>query len=114
MVYTMIVLFALTAVMGLMVAVAIFNKKPETPKVAVYLHGALGATALLLLILYRMNNPEHYPMISLILFLVGALGGFYLFFNDVVKKKPGPIGVVVVHALIGVTAFILLLAFAFL
>ncbi len=112
MLYTTIALFALAAVMGLIVAVAIFNKKPETPKAAVYLHGALGATGLVLLILYMVDHPDHYPKISLILFLVGAVGGFYLFFNDT-KKKPGPITVVVIHALIAVTAFVLLLAFAF-
>lgn len=113
MLYTTIALFALAAVMGLIVAISIFNKKPETPKAAVYLHGGLGATALVFLILYTVDHPDHYPIVSLILFVVAALGGFYLFFNDL-KKKPGPMTVVVIHALIAVTAFVLLLAFAFL
>jgi len=113
MLYLAIGLFALSAVMGLIVAIAIFTKKPETPKPAVYAHGALAATALVLLIVYIMNNPTNYPQLSLILFVAAAIGGFYLFINDL-KRKPGPISVVAIHALLAVTAFVLLLAFAFL
>jgi len=107
-----IVLFALAAVMGLTVAIAILTKKPGTPKVAVYAHGLFAATALVLLIIFTMNNPGNSPKISLILFLIAAAGGFILFYNDI-KKKPGPVGLVVVHALAAVTAFVLLLIFAF-
>jgi hypothetical protein len=112
MLYAIIGIFALAAVMGLTVAISIFNKKPETPKGAVYTHGALAATGLVLLIVYMMNNPDNYPQISLILFVVAALGGFVLFFNDM-KKKPGPVGLVIIHALVAVAAFVLLLTFAF-
>jgi len=113
MLYLTIGAFALSAVMGLIVAIAIFTKKPETPKPAVYAHGVLAATALVLLFIYAMNNPANYPQLSLILFVAAAVGGFYLFINDF-KNKPGPVSVVVIHALLAVTAFVLLLAFAFL
>lgn len=109
---TIIVLFALAAVLGLTVAIAIFTKKPSTPKVAVYAHGLLAATALALLIFFTLNNSGNRPLVSLILFVVAAIGGFILFFNDV-KGKPGPAGLVVVHALAAITAFVLLLIFAF-
>ena len=112
MLYAIIAIFALAAVMGLVVAIAIISKKPETPKAAVFAHGGLGATALVLLIVYMLNHPENYPKVSLILFVIAALGGFLLFFNDFAKKKPGPVGLVVVHALVAVTAFVLLLVFA--
>lgn len=107
-----IIIFAIAAVLGLTVAVAIITKKPSTPKPAVYAHGLLAATGLVLLIFYTMNNTGNSPRISLILFVIAAVGGFILFFNDV-KKKPGPVGLVVVHALVAVTAFVLLLIFAF-
>jgi hypothetical protein len=112
MLYLIVSVFALAAVLGLVVATAIFNKKPETPKGAVYGHGTFAATGLALLIYYAVNNPDNYPQASLIVFGVAAIGGFILFFNDM-KKKPGPFGLVVVHALAAVTAFILLLAFVF-
>jgi hypothetical protein len=111
MIYVIITLFALAAVMGIIIAAAIFGNKPSTPKPAVVAHGLFGATALVLLIVFAMNNPMTYPKASLILFVIAALGGFLLLFNDL-KKKPGPKGVVVIHALVAVTAFVLLLAFA--
>lgn len=112
MLYAIIGVFALAAVMGLVIAVAIFNRKPETPKAAVVAHGLFGATGLVLLIVYAMNNMDNYPQVSLIIFVIAALGGFILLYNDLGKKKPGPISLVVVHALAAVLAFVLLLAFA--
>jgi hypothetical protein len=111
MLYLIIGLFALAAVMGLVIAVAIFNKKPSTPKPAVIAHGIFGATALVLLLYFVMQNPDNSPKTSLILFVIAALGGFFLLYNDL-KKKPGPFSVVIIHALIAVTGFVLLLAFA--
>lgn len=112
MLYLAIAIFALAAVMGIIIAAAILGKKPETPKPVVYIHGVLAATGLALLIYYAVSNPDNYPQASLIIFVVAALGGFILFFNDT-KKKPGPAALVVIHALAAVTAFILLLMFAF-
>ncbi|GHN01359.1 hypothetical protein WSM22_28480 [Cytophagales bacterium WSM2-2] len=111
MIYYTIAVFALSAVMGLIVALSIFNKKPETPKPVVYAHGILSAAGLLMLLLYMLDHPDNYPKVSLILFVVAALGGFYLFFNDM-KKKPGPLGMVLIHAVIAVSAFVMLLVFA--
>jgi hypothetical protein len=105
-----VALFALAAVMGLVIASAIFSKKPSTPKAAVAAHGILAASALVLLIYYGMNND--YPQLALILFVIAALGGLILFTNDM-RKKPGPFALVVVHALVAVTAFVILLVFAF-
>jgi hypothetical protein len=111
MLYVIIGVFALAAVMGLIVATAIFTKKPATPKPVVIAHGLFGATGLILLIYYMMSNPDNYPKVSLILFVVAALGGFVLVYNDLGKKKPGPSSLVIIHALVAVTAFVLLLAF---
>ncbi len=76
-----------------------------------YTHGLLVATALGLFIYYAVNNPDNYPKASLILFIVAALGGFILFANDM-RKKPGPVALVAVHAIVAVVAFVLLLVFA--
>lgn len=111
MIYGSIILFALAAVLGLIIADAIFKGK-ETPKPVVYAHGAIAATGLVILVIYALQNPDHFPLVSLIIFVVAALGGFYLFANDM-KKKPGPKAVVIIHALAAVTAFTLLLLFAF-
>jgi hypothetical protein len=106
-----IALFALAAVLGLIVLLALLKKR-ETPKPVVFSHGLVAATALVLLILYGVRNPDRFPRLSIILFVLAAIGGFYLLFNDL-KKKPGPVAVAVIHALIAVVGFVTLLLFAF-
>ena len=112
MMYLIIGLFALGAVMGLILAGGIFKSPPATSKPALVAHTLFVASALILFIVYALDHPD-YPQLSLILFVAAAIGGFYLVYNDVVKKQPGPKGVVVVHALVAVTAFVLLLMYAF-
>jgi hypothetical protein len=113
MLYLIVALFAGAAILGLIVATAILSKKPETPKAVVFGHGALAATGLGLLIYYAMSNPGNYPQTSLIIFIVAAFGGFALAYNDFIRKKAGPAGLVIIHALAAVTAFVLLLVFVF-
>lgn len=111
MLYLTIALFAVAAVIGLIIANAIIAKKPSTPKGAVVAHGLFAATGLGLLIYYVIENTERSPKVSLILFVLAALGGAVLLVRDL-QKKPGPVTLVVMHALIAVTAFALLLVFA--
>jgi FtsH-binding integral membrane protein len=106
-----IALFALAAVLGLVILIALLKKK-ETPKGVVFSHGIVAAIALIILIVYGIQNPGNFPKLSLIIFILAALGGFYLFFNDM-RKKPGPIAVAIIHALAAVTGFVLLLFFVF-
>lgn len=104
-----IALFAVAALLGLVVLTALLKKK-ETPKAVVYSHGIVAATALVLLIVYGINNPGSFPKLSIIIFVIAAIGGFYLFFNDM-RKKPGPVSVALIHALAAVAGFITLLMF---
>ena len=106
-----IALFALAAVLGLTILIKWLTKK-EASRTVIYAHGLIAATALVLLAVYSLQHPESFPKISLIVFVLGALGGFYLFFTDL-QKKPHPIAIAFVHALLGVTGFITLLLFVF-
>ena len=111
MIYLIIALFAVAAVIGLILANAIIAKKPETPKPAVVAHGIFAVAGLGLLIYYMVENPESYPKAALIVFVIAALGGITLLVRDL-QKKAGPVGLVVVHALVAVAAFVMLLVFA--
>ena len=111
MIYLAIGLFALSAVLGLMILIKWLTKK-DASKGVIYSHGIVAAIALVLLIIYAVQNPANFPKASIILFVVAALGGFYMFFNDL-RKKPSPMAVAFVHALLAVGGFIMLLAFAF-
>lgn len=109
MLYISIALFLVAAVFGLIVASAILRNQP-TPKPAVYIHGLLGAVALAIVVYYVIKNGSNSPMISLILLVVAALGGFVLFARDM-SKKPGPFALVVVHALVAVAGVLALILF---
>jgi hypothetical membrane protein len=111
MIYVAIVLFALSAVLGLVVLINWLGKK-EAPKSVVYSHGIVAASALVILIVYALNNPADFPKVSLILFVIAAIGGLYLFFKDQVKNQH-PTAVAFVHALLAISGFISLLVFIF-
>ncbi|MDV3310617.1 MAG: hypothetical protein LOY03_17545 [Cyclobacteriaceae bacterium] len=104
---TIIVLFALAAVFGLTLIIPLLQGKTPT-RAFVFLHGGLAAVALVLLIVRYVNEAEAVPVISLILFVIAALGGFVLFARDL-QKQPIPKGLAVVHAGAAVVAFLILL-----
>lgn len=105
-----LVLFVLAAVLGLTVAVAIFKKK-ETSKPIALAHGACASAGLVVLILHVVKNPHSYLTAAIVLLVIAALGGAILFVNDL-RKKTGPVALVVIHALAAVTAVVLVLLVA--
>ncbi len=111
MLYYAIAVFALAAVLGLILMKSIV-KNQETPKVVVLLHGLAAASGLGILIYYVIRNPDHNPLVSLVIFGLAALGGFYLLFRDL-SKKSRPLGVAVIHMLAAATGLVLLLLFVF-
>ncbi len=111
MMYLTIGLFALAAALGLSILIKWLTKK-EAPKAVIYSHGIAAATALVLLIVYAVQNPDNFPKASLILFVIAALGGFYMFYRDL-KKQNSPIAIAVIHALLAVSGLVALLIFVF-
>jgi hypothetical protein len=110
MIYTAIALFALAAILGLILLSYILRDK-ETPKGIAFTHGPLAAAALILIIVYTFGNHPG-PLESVILFTIAAIGGIIVFAKDI-SNKPIPKWLAVVHGLIAVTGFIFLLIFAF-
>lgn len=111
MLYVAIALFAITAMFGLRIIMSVVSNK-KAPRTVVYSHGLFAAISLLLLIIYAVQNPANYPKASIILFVLAALGGFYMFYHDVNNKSLSK-AVPFIHALVAVTAFIILLLFVF-
>lgn len=112
MIYFAIALFAVSAVLGLTILVKWLTNK-NAPRGVVYSHGIFAAAALIVLAYYASQNPDNFPMASLILFVIAAVAGFYMFALDM-KKKSSPMFVAFVHALVAVAGFVALLFFAFL
>jgi NAD/NADP transhydrogenase beta subunit len=111
MLYFTIVLFALAAVVGFII-LKNWLTSAETGRTTVYLHGIFAALALVLLIVYALQNPANYPKASIILFVIGALLGFYMFAEDL-RKKFSPTWLAIVHALFGIAGFLVILFFVF-
>ena|SRR5262245_31766943 len=104
-----LVLFALAAVGGLYMAVVRFRGADRPPTSIALVHGAAAAAGLIALIVAVTEaSAPSLAKTALIVFLVAALGGFYLFAQHM-QKKALPIPVIVVHALVAVTGFIILL-----
>ena len=111
MLYLTIGLLALAAIIGIII-LKNWMTSANTSRGVVYAHGIFAAAGLIVLVIYALQNPANYPQISIILFVVGALGGFYMFAQDL-KKKNSPIWLAIIHALLAVSGFLFLLFFVF-
>lgn len=110
-IYISIAVIALAAVLGLTILISWLTKK-DVSRGVVYGHGIFAAIGLVLLAVFALQNPEDYPRLALILLVVAALGGFYMFFRDL-QHKMSPYSIAFVHALLAVAGFVSLLFFAF-
>jgi len=104
-----IVLFAVAALGGLYMAVVRLRGAERPPTGIALLHGALAAAGLIVLIVAVADgSAPAAARTALVIFIVAALGGFYLFAQHL-SKKALPIPVVVIHALVAVVGFVILL-----
>lgn len=102
-----LVLFAVAALGGLTLAVMRFRNQP-LPMPLALIHGAVAAIALVMLLVLALGpSGTRIERIALGGFVVAALGGFFLFSYHI-RKRPLPIGVVVIHGLVAVASFVAL------
>lgn len=105
-----IALFILGAIFGLIVLTSILRDRP-TPKPMVLFHGLFVATALVLvLIAFFTGQQDKLLGISLSLFIIAALGGFTLVFNDLLKR-PIPKWLAVAHPLVAASGLVVLIIY---
>jgi hypothetical protein len=102
-----VLLFAIGALGGLVLANSVLRGK-LAPWALSLLHAGLGAAGLIVLIIALLGGAggELLP-IALLVLVVAALGGFFLA-SFHLRDKAGPKPVVVIHALVAVTGFVLL------
>lgn len=106
-----VILFAVAAVGGLVMAARIFqgSKAPWPLSIG---HALLGATGLVLVLLNVINGAGSLLLAALIILVIAALGGFYLASFHARGQLP-PKAVVIIHALVAVSGFLLLLGVVF-
>ncbi|GGI82399.1 hypothetical protein [Legionella impletisoli] len=106
-----VIFFALAALLGLYLLSFILRDK-NTPKMIAFLHGPLAGIGIVLLILYAYYNTQ-YPLISIILFILAALGGIMMLYKDL-SGHSIPKAMAIGHGITAIIAFCLLLIFVFL
>lgn len=111
--YVAIVLFAIAAAGGLVMAGIRVSGDRNPPAWLAMLHGLLAGAGLTLLLFgaFTIGLPQ-YAMWALILLVIAALGGVVLNLGFQEKRALLPKPVVYVHALIAVIGFILLIVAA--
>lgn len=102
-----IILFAIAAVGGMLLAFFRLSNRP-LPMPLALLHGALAAAGLVALSVVVLGGGSMQAKLALGLFLLAALGGFFLL-SFHLRKKELPVPVVVVHGLAALAAFTVLL-----
>ncbi|HEY4255745.1 MAG TPA: hypothetical protein VGM66_00840 [Candidatus Udaeobacter sp.] len=102
------VLFALAALGGIILA-TLHLKKNDAPIPLALIHGLAAAVGLVLLIIAITQMPSAgLAGVALAIFVIAALGGFVLFAMHLMKRSL-PRGLLFLHALAAVVAFVLLL-----
>ena len=108
---TAIALFVIAACFGLVILTAILKDQP-TPKLFVAMHGPIAASALVLLIIDIVKgHTEGLLIASVIIFVLAAMGGFYLYTMDMLKK-PIPKIAALLHPLTAATGLVVLIIYA--
>lgn len=104
------ILFAIAALGGLTLA-TMHIKSNRAPIPLALLHGALAATALVLLIIAVLKAQlGGLAVIAIILFAIAALGGLVLFMTHL-RSRPLPKPLIFIHGGVAITAFVILLLF---
>lgn len=106
-----LIAFAVAAVGGLILANNVLRGK-LAPWAVSLLHALLGATGLVLVLIALINGAASMVRTAFIILVIAAVGGFYLASLHL-RKKVAPQAVVIVHALIAVSGFLLLLGTVF-
>lgn len=104
-----IVLFVIAAIFGLIILTAILKDRP-TPKSAVFTHGPIAATGLILVLIYTYYHRDPLLIASVVLFLLAALGGLTLFTIDM-SNKPIPKLLAIGHPILAVIALMTLIIY---
>jgi hypothetical protein len=97
---------------GFTLAIAILSKK-ETSPVSMYMHGVLSATGFILIVAYFIRYVDSFPVRIVLLFLVTALLGFFMFWKDIRRKPVRPFAVVFTHALFALLSILSLVDWCF-
>ncbi len=105
MILTVFLIFLLAAVLGAYLISFILGNK-NTPKGVAIIHGGTAALGIIFLIIVTIVYPIK-PYISLVLFILAAIGGFTMMYRDLTGKSL-PKWLAIGHGLLAAVALVLL------
>jgi hypothetical protein len=105
---TAAVLLAIAALGGLAMALIRLSGKPWPPLALAVLHGLLAVAGVIALIVALANVGGTYLVVSLIGFVLAALGGLLLF-SFHMRAQSLPIPLVFIHGAVAIVSFVVLL-----
>lgn len=100
-------LIAIGAIVGVLMLTNLL-KGHHIPKALTFIHGGLVVTGLILLIIFNLRQPAHANWMSVIFFVLAAMGGIYILLHDIRHQKV-PLPIVLIHGAVAATGFIILL-----
>ncbi len=110
MLFIAIALFAIAAMLGFYLLFYVLQNK-NTPKGVAFTHGPAAALGLIILIVYAiLYKPA--PIVSIIIFILAALGGIMLIYKDITGQAI-PKSLAIGHGLTALTGFGFLIFFIF-
>lgn len=102
MVLTAVVLISLAVILGLYLIKFVLKGKTP-PKGVAIIHGTFAVLGILVLLIYALTTGSHHKhWDSIVIFIIAASVGVYLFAKDIRHLKI-PKWVAVVHGIIGLT-----------
>ncbi|MDX1753263.1 MAG: hypothetical protein R3259_08770 [Salinimicrobium sediminis] len=102
MVITAVVLISIAIILGLYLLTFVVRKK-TIPKGVALIHGTFAALGIIVLLIYALTTSSHHKhWDSLVIFLVAASLGIYLFSKDI-RHLEFPPWMAVLHGAIGLT-----------
>lgn len=105
-----LVFFACAALLGVyLLSYVLINK--ETPKGAAIMHGFFAVMGVTILVIFSLIYSP-YPLVSLVLFIIAALGGLVLIYRDL-SGKTLPKWMAIGHGSVAVVALVILAIFVF-
>ena len=108
------IVLAVAALGGAALATLHFRGRTPLPLPLALLHGVLAATGLVLLTAAAFTMPGFggLALAALVIFVIAALGGFYLAAHDL-RGRRLPSAVVLIHGAAAAVGLLLLLGFLF-
>jgi glucose uptake protein GlcU len=104
-----VILFAIAALFGVIMALIRFTGRDYPGAGLAVIHGLFAAAGLIaLLVIVFGPGIATSIRVALFLFIIVAIGGFWLVSYHA-RKRPLPIPLVVIHGLVAVVAFVILI-----